>query len=267
MAEFPTIGKHCSIKSCQRLDFLPFECDGCLNIYCADHKTKDSHDCTLVNIDKPSEYSGTKGYGCSVDDCNGRELMPVICDKCHGNFCLSHRHQVDHQCKELVVRETPNKAAEHVKKILASKSHSTTKNKLRSSKSNKTAEKVALMKLKMKAVGETGVPEDDKVFFLVLLPAEHKIQSIPMYFSKTWTVGRAIDSIASRSKLHNPNNTGADKKLRLFSHNDGCLLPTEQTLVSQIGEENGLRNGSDVVLEYVGSDCLLLENMEKYKVS
>lgn len=27
------------------------------------------------------------------------QLIPVNCDKCHQNFCLKHRHELDHQCK------------------------------------------------------------------------------------------------------------------------------------------------------------------------
>jgi hypothetical protein len=36
---------------------------------------------------------------CSVKGCKVKEVVPVVCDKCHLNFCLRHRHTLDHQCQ------------------------------------------------------------------------------------------------------------------------------------------------------------------------
>lgn len=35
---------------------------------------------------------------CSLKGCKQKELVPVVCDKCNQNFCLRHRHPVDHSC-------------------------------------------------------------------------------------------------------------------------------------------------------------------------
>lgn len=32
--------------------------------------------------------------------------MEVLCPHCHGNFCLEHRHQVQHGCPALAARES-----------------------------------------------------------------------------------------------------------------------------------------------------------------
>ena len=56
--------------------------------------------------------------------------------------------------------------------------------KARGGKSSKTAAKVALMKMKMHAVGDTSTPEEEKVYFQVLLPKSASIKSKPMFFSK-----------------------------------------------------------------------------------
>ena len=44
--EFSTLGQHCSIPSCHQLDFLPFKCDYCSNLYCLQHRSIQSHQCT-----------------------------------------------------------------------------------------------------------------------------------------------------------------------------------------------------------------------------
>ncbi|KAG9470262.1 hypothetical protein GDO78_018414, partial [Eleutherodactylus coqui] len=36
---------------------------------------------------------------CCKPGCRRKELMKVECDQCHSNFCLSHRHPLDHDCK------------------------------------------------------------------------------------------------------------------------------------------------------------------------
>lgn len=36
---------------------------------------------------------------CSKGSCKQKEMMRVTCDQCHLNFCLKHRHPLDHDCK------------------------------------------------------------------------------------------------------------------------------------------------------------------------
>ena len=61
--------------------------------------------------------------------------------------------------------------------------------KPRGGKASKTAAKVALMKMKLKAVGDS-TPEEDKVYLQVLLPRECETTSKPMFFSK---VGKVLN--------------------------------------------------------------------------
>lgn len=35
---------------------------------------------------------------CNFSRCKKRELMPIVCQQCGLNFCLTHRLEVDHQC-------------------------------------------------------------------------------------------------------------------------------------------------------------------------
>ncbi|XP_041357276.1 AN1-type zinc finger protein 2A-like [Gigantopelta aegis] len=134
--EFPDLGNHCFNSSCKKLDFLPMKCDACANIFCRDHIQYATHNCPesykkdnqvpvcpLCNVpvsvkkgDLPDVIVGRhidndcqsdtakqrrKVYTnkCSFKSCKQKELVPVKCDKCHKNFCLRHRHELDHNCQ------------------------------------------------------------------------------------------------------------------------------------------------------------------------
>ncbi|KAG8544902.1 hypothetical protein GDO81_021632 [Engystomops pustulosus] len=134
--EFPDLGKHCSEPTCKQLDFLPLKCDACEQIFCKDHITYALHSCSsaykkdvqvpvcpLCNTPIPVKRGQTPDIvvgehidrdcksdpaqqkrkiftnKCGKPGCRQKELMKVICDDCHGNFCLKHRHPLDHECK------------------------------------------------------------------------------------------------------------------------------------------------------------------------
>nr|CAG4644179.1 EOG090X0APF [Lepidurus arcticus] len=133
--ELPHLGKHCSEKSCNQLDFLPVQCDACNEVFCKDHTNYESHNCTSVykkNVQVPvcplcsQPVPGRRGEApdlavgdhidrdcqsdpakakrkvfanrCSLKGCKIKEVVPVICNDCKSNFCLRHRHTADHQC-------------------------------------------------------------------------------------------------------------------------------------------------------------------------
>lgn len=35
---------------------------------------------------------------CLKPGCKQKEMMKVICEQCHKNYCLKHRHPLDHDC-------------------------------------------------------------------------------------------------------------------------------------------------------------------------
>ncbi|XP_061761266.1 AN1-type zinc finger protein 2A isoform X2 [Nerophis ophidion] len=134
--EFPDLGEHCSEKTCKRLDFLPMKCDACQEIFCKDHITYEHHKCTssykkdvqvpvcpLCNTPIPTKRGEMPDIKvgehidrdcksdpaqrkrkiftnkCSKGGCKQKEMMRVTCDQCHLNYCLKHRHPLDHDCK------------------------------------------------------------------------------------------------------------------------------------------------------------------------
>ncbi|KAF3494774.1 hypothetical protein DY000_02056510 [Brassica cretica] len=135
--EFPDLGKHCSVDDCKQIDFLPFTCDRCTQVFCLDHRSYNNHNCPKgnrgdvtvvicplcakavrlnpdedpnitwekhVNTDcDPSSYEETvekKMKKCPVPRC--RELLTfsntIRCRDCSVEHCLKHRFGPDHGC-------------------------------------------------------------------------------------------------------------------------------------------------------------------------
>ncbi|XP_034640566.1 AN1-type zinc finger protein 2A isoform X3 [Trachemys scripta elegans] len=134
--EFPDLGKHCSEKTCKQLDFLPLKCDACKEVFCKDHITYDQHKCTSsykkdvqvpvcplcntpipvrrgempdivvgAHMDRDCKYDPTQQKQriftnkCLKEGCKRKEMMKLVCNQCCGNFCIKHRHPLDHDCK------------------------------------------------------------------------------------------------------------------------------------------------------------------------
>ncbi|KAK2859580.1 hypothetical protein Q5P01_004200 [Channa striata] len=230
MAELD-IGKHCQIESCSLKDFLPFICDSCSGVFCLEHRSREAHSC--------SEH-----------------------------FCLFHRHQDDHKCEKLEVPK-PRMAAtkELVQKIVESKGPSKAKGR-RGAKNSATAAKVALMKLKLHASGDKGLPQAERTYFQVYLPKESKNSSQPMFFCSKWSVGKMVDFAASQANLKNNNNVLTAKKLRLCHPETGEAFRMDDTLLSLLSQpESPLYNGGNVILEYLDTECRGLEDVSEYITS
>ncbi|KAH6818784.1 zinc finger type [Perilla frutescens var. frutescens] len=132
---FPNLGKHCSVGDCRLIDFLPFTCDCCQQVFCLDHRSYSRHQCpkaskhdvtvvicplcakgvrlipeedpnitweSHVNIDcDPSNYEqATKKRKCPVPRC--KEMLTfsntIKCRDCNMDHCLKHRFGPDHNC-------------------------------------------------------------------------------------------------------------------------------------------------------------------------
>ncbi|CAJ0921182.1 unnamed protein product [Ranitomeya imitator] len=116
-------------------DFLPMTCDACKDVFCKDHITYSQHKCSSSykkdvqvpvcplcgapvpvkkgevadvavgqHIDRNCSHDPTRRKQkiftnrCCKPGCKRKELMKVECDQCRSNFCLFHRHPLDHDC-------------------------------------------------------------------------------------------------------------------------------------------------------------------------
>lgn len=128
------------------LDFLPIKCSSCKQIFCSNHFRFEAHHCPVASEDeqnnanqspvcplcnrpvsikagesadfKVSEHIDKNCASeereqvfknrCSRAGCKKRELMPLTCESCRLNHCLSHRHPTDHQCQGPPKRKIPS---------------------------------------------------------------------------------------------------------------------------------------------------------------
>lgn len=121
------------------------------------------------------------------------------------------------------------------------------------------ATKVQLMKIKGKATGLKSIPTADRVYFNVTHISNQGEQTLPIFVSLQWTVGRVIDAIAEEHKLQNNNNKSAEKKLRLFKKDDGNIISKNVSdNINSLLKENCLINGENLVIAYVMDDCFSL---------
>ena len=246
------IGRHCSVPTCKLLDFLPFTCDGCGEIHCKDHKDYAAHSCSGKKIiyERP-KYTGPKSFKCSLTDCKGKELSPVKCEECGQLFCLSHRHQSDHNCQQ-VKAPIPQKSSRPSVSTCV-KSNPTTKAPKKSRKSEAVASKVALMKIKMKAVGDTNIPDVERTYLNVHLPMGTKEKTRPIFVAKTWSLGKILDDIASRCDLRNDNNLPAAKKMCLFNNQTGQRYDSSTLLATALADQD-IFNGGSINIDYLSTE-------------
>lgn len=121
------------------------------------------------------------------------------------------------------------------------------------------ANKVQLMRIKNKASGSKTVAITDRLYFNVIHPNPGNEKTAPVFVSKRWTLGRAIDAIAKELKLQNNNNKSDEKKLRLFKKVGNDIVSGDMsTGLTTLVENNVIVNGEDLIITYVDNDCMKL---------
>ncbi|KAG9478671.1 hypothetical protein GDO78_012362, partial [Eleutherodactylus coqui] len=126
----------------------------------------------------------------------------------------------------------------------------------RGAKNAETAAKVALMKLKLHALGDKSLPQSERIYFQVYLPKGGKEKSKPMFFCKKWSIGKVVDCAASIADLKNDNNRADAKKLRVCQAETGAALPMDSSVEMWLSSaENPLYNGGNIIIEYLVNEC------------
>lgn len=93
--ELPQIGQQCGDSTCKQLDFLPLKCK-CGKLFCSDHFKLHTKTCPEIQNTKEVELKKIDGlYVCSHEECKTTSIVPIICEKCHRNYCVKHRHIID----------------------------------------------------------------------------------------------------------------------------------------------------------------------------
>jgi len=254
--ELPHIGKNCNDGTCNQLDFLPIECHLCKKVFCKNHFSIDAHNCPSKKDhdleDVPSKFV-EEGPKCHFLSCS--KVQVTECPACCSKFCMDHRIESDHKCSNLDHNRRDgslNKTKAHVQNILASKKPKADPKVI---KNQKMAAKVQLMKLKMKAEGNKGIPAEQRIFLGL---RTRKKQMEPVFVDKLWSLGKVIDVMADAIGLQNKNNVSEADKLRLFKNVDGSIIHSELSMtIEQLLAEEQIFNGDLVILDYCKNEELL----------
>lgn len=139
------------------------------------------------------------------------------------------------------------------------------------------------MRIKQKAVGPKTIPASDRVYFAIKKPVNMEPKpirivqeedsitkfdsvtldpdikdTVPVFISSKWSLGRAIDSICDSCNIKNDNNKISSVKLRLFRQLDSyCISPIKMDVeISELMKNEVLLEGDRLLIEYIDSNAL-----------
>ncbi|KAG8226802.1 hypothetical protein J437_LFUL002848 [Ladona fulva] len=258
MAELPNLGKHCSKDDCTRLDFLPLICSHCEKIFCKEHHSVTEHCCIQfqekdVIVKRKNAASVTK---CSVVGCEDAVgTVHHSCTFCGAPVCLKHRHNDPHthNCNSApkkvplpseIHKENFSKAFDAVEKEINSKLEAASHGKRKA-----TADRIKLMRLKSRAVCPPGtsVPLESRAYFTASHKLDNSPNSIPVYLSKMWSLGRTVDLIEKLFKLSGKSN---QKGSLLVERNTSNICSDMTKTIGSLLEDNVLLEGDTLVLQH-----------------
>jgi predicted nucleic acid binding AN1-type Zn finger protein len=235
------IGRHCSFKACNMMDYLPIKCDLCRMFYCKEHCSLTNHNCpkydsnTLTDLtDKEkTQLPPVNFYECSFNDCNQKEIVHVVCDYCKNNFCMKHRLQLDHECQPFKKQQDEAAAASEAAK--ANKQTKEFKFELKqnvSEKNSALANKLIIMKLRQTAVGPAGLPELAKYYCFV----QYNQNKNPFFFSNKWPIGKCVEFVFDKLSI----DKASLNKIKLFLNE---ILVDYSLTVEKYVSDNSLNPG------------------------
>jgi AN1-type zinc finger protein 1 len=251
------IGAHCEFAYCHQLDFLPFRCESCKHTFCLDHRSETSHKCTHAG-EWARNRARLNGAGagplqqkptlattpqCSETSCktfvNTSQNLGVHCQKCNRMYCLKHRMQEDHNCKNLIpldarpIDVTMQSNKEKIRLGFGKlKSWGKERQEAMIPKpkpTSKAAQLASLNALKKSAKGDDKLPAEKRTYLHVEAEAASTTSKLPranLFFSSDWTIGRLLDDAAKRLQVANVNNRveTEEQRLRVYFVEGGRLL-------------------------------------------
>lgn len=267
--EVEAIGAHCQLEYCNVLDFLPFRCESCKGHFCLDHRTESAHKCPKKGewarrkVDRNSEELPPKPTllnherQCASVSCktliDTARTQGVQCTRCNRRYCLKHRFEEDHDCKNLTpLGARPQNSVQVRTQTALSKLKAWAENKKKEDEKRRAAPKktgflglgktsaassaqAELNALKRTAKGEASVPQEKRIYLHVEASADTTKAKYPtgkFFYNKEWTVGRVLDMAAKALQVQNVNNRGGgeEEKLRVFHVEGGRLLKFNEKL-------------------------------------
>lgn len=234
------IGSHC--HQCHDVDFLPFKCPECGNDYCSSHREPESHGCTRSDRIVREEDLQQRRI---LQQQQGSKTPPKI------NTTTPTNNNIKNSTPKMASpTSTSIPALGRLRTLLSSST-----NKPRQSK---TSSQTLLLDLKRSALGDASIPTDLRRYVYIKRPESTYIDPISgestvrpektkaLFFSKTWVIGRVLDTACQKLEVPNHNNSDPKKKVGLYKN--GHLLQYG----SKLGDS--VKDGTTLVLQKVNND-------------
>jgi len=228
------IGAHCSLPTCNVLDFLPIVCQ-CKASFCSQHISLDLHACRSVHANISSTPSTLPLQRCTLDACQKPSLPG--CSVCHKSFCAEHRHPETHNCPSQVMVTTPPKSQS------SPAGQKPLRNRSAKPPTDPTKllqwQRMDVMKTRHRAVcGDpkdktASLPPDQRLHVKIQLQQADKV----FWFRKNVVTGRALDLLVNQMGLTFPENKPL-KLCRVLCGEEIVYLQNDQPLASQV-EDGG----------------------------
>jgi hypothetical protein len=251
--------------------------------YCLDHRSTIAHKCKPLETKTPESTSDDKlppkpnistHSQCSKPTCktliDTTRLIGNHCTRCNRNYCLSHRHEEQHDCSTLTpigARPTTvqqhtqtalsklklwaeNKRAEDAKRRNAPKKTGFFGGLGASKPSAAAAAQLELNALKRVAKGDAKVAPEKRIYLYVEASSDTTKAKFPtgkFFYNKDISVGRVLDMAAKALMVENVNNRSEreEDKLRVFHVEGGRLLKFSEKLGDVVVNGNMLRGVGD----------------------
>lgn len=232
------------------------------SVFCLDHGSKLAHKCpqpggaTKLEPSAPTKQTLLQSVpqsACAEKSCktllNSARAEGVQCPRCNRRYCLEHRHEEQHDCKNLIpigarpstVQQRTQSALSKLKLWAEGKRREDEKRRSgpkksgflglgKSSSSNAAVSaQMELNALKRAAKGDAKVPQEKRVYLYVEASTDTTKAKYPtgkFFYSKDISVGRVLDMAAKALQVENVNNRGGgeEDKLRVFHVEAGRLL-------------------------------------------
>ncbi|GAA5887444.1 hypothetical protein JCM6882_002532 [Rhodosporidiobolus microsporus] len=244
------IGTHCTLPSCNALDFLPLVCTHCAHLFCRQHASPTAHACAADPATKgltAEERLSTAGVQ------RGPELRELLPDP--------KRHKREEVALSEEEQAKKAKQAEALEKLMASLAKGKSGGGVPSAPAKKKVNPaVELMKLKQRAKPadpkhvkrEGDVPVLERVYLTVRYQEGQEGEEKGMkevWVAKTITAGKALDLFADLFKANNQNNTTTDPSKLLSLAVPSASTPDSPTrLVLPTLFSSQVTNGGSVLL-------------------
>ncbi|KAF8803583.1 hypothetical protein BYT27DRAFT_7109719 [Phlegmacium glaucopus] len=245
--DLPQIGAHCSLDTCNILDFLPIKCR-CNKFYCSAHINPDHHAClanptTALSL---NVITGTDKFRvvCALHGCEKASLgKEETCSACHRSFCVNHRHPETHSCSlESIASgslhpKEPKKTLQATGLSLSKRSFQARHKKIPTDPF-KFAQYQKMESLKMRQRASPGdskensafVPPDQRLHLRILIDDVERV----FWFRKTMVTGKALDLISVLLKVA-PYDTQARQLCKILPGQDEYLhLRNDLPLIDQV---------------------------------